>query len=56
MSLKKKKKYVYVFTFLNIVYTWPSDLRMGQHLYALSNVLLQPHTSEIKPRCIFSYI
>ena len=52
----KKKKYVYVFTFLNIVYTWPSDLRMGQHLYAISNVLLQPHTSEIKPRCIFSYI
>ena len=29
-------------------------LRMGQHLLAISNVFLQPHTREIEPTCTFT--
>ena len=56
MSLLKEQKVCVCFQVFNIVYTWPSDLRMGQHLYAISNAFLQPHTSEIEPTHIFSHI
>ena len=56
MLLLKEQNVCVCFHVFNIVYTWPSDLRMGQHLYAISTVFLQPHTNEMEPTYIFSDI